>query len=126
MLPLLSPKLITIPGGSMARSARGNLQVTAAVKAKSARHICCSKTLIAKPEHKEAVKQLCEEVMQFTKQQMAQKSNGIHEFQCLVDGWDDNVFHFWERYESNVTLGRHNTRPEVEAFMNKVSWCCGD
>jgi quinol monooxygenase YgiN len=31
------------------------------------------------------------------------------------------VFHFWERYDSNVSLGKHNTTPEMEQFMNKVS-----
>lgn len=33
-----------------------------------------------------------------------------------------NVIHFWERYESNTALGRHNTLPEVTGFMEKV---CG-
>jgi hypothetical protein len=31
-----------------------------------------------------------------------------------------NVFHFWERYESNVVLGRVNTAPEVIKFMETV------
>jgi len=30
------------------------------------------------------------------------------------------MFHFWELYESNAALGRHNTTPEYESFMNKV------
>lgn len=56
---------------------------------------------------------------------MADKSSGIQEFSCAVDGWEDNVFHFWERYDSNVMLGRHNTTPEVEQFMQKVcAWVC--
>jgi hypothetical protein len=31
-----------------------------------------------------------------------------------------NVFHFWERYDSNVVMGRINTAPEVVKFMEKV------
>jgi quinol monooxygenase YgiN len=83
--------------------------------------VCCSKTLVAKPEHKAAVQQLCKEVTEFSTARMNDRSSGIQEFKCLVDSWEDNVVHFWERYESNVSLGRHNTTPEVEAFMNKAS-----
>jgi quinol monooxygenase YgiN len=75
---------------------------------------------VAKPEHKEAVQQLCKEVTEFSTARMKERSNGIQEFNCMVDGWQDNVVHFWERYDSNVMLGRHNTTPEVETFMNKV------
>lgn len=82
--------------------------------------VCCSKTLVAKPEHKEAVQQLCKEVTQFSTARMQDRSSGIQEFNCMVDGWEENVVHFWERYESNVSLGRHNTTPEVENFMRKV------
>lgn len=82
--------------------------------------VCCSKTLVAKPEHKETVQQLCKEVTEFSTARMKERSNGIQEFNCMVDGWEDNIVHFWERYDSNVMLGRHNTTPEVEAFMNKV------
>lgn len=83
--------------------------------------VCCSKTLVAKPEHKEAVQQLCKEVTEFSTARMKERSSGIQEFNCMVDGWEDNVVHFWERYESNVALGRHNTTPEVETFMKNVS-----
>ena len=30
------------------------------------------------------------------------------------------MFHFWEMYESNGDLGRHNTTPEYQQFMEKV------
>jgi len=88
--------------------------------------ICCSKTLVAKPEHKEVVQQLCQEAAEFSANRMKERSSGIQEFSCMLDGWEDNVIHFWERYDSNVSLGRHNTTPEMEGFMNKVraqAWC---
>ena len=31
------------------------------------------------------------------------------------------MIHFWERYESNAALGRHNTAPEVARFMDAVA-----
>ena len=82
--------------------------------------MCCSKTLVAKPEHKEEVQQLCKEVTEFSASRMKDRSSGIQEFSCMVDGWEDHVVHFWERYESNVSMGRHNTTPEVEGFMKKA------
>lgn len=81
---------------------------------------------MAKPEHKEVVQQLCQEAAEFSANRMKERSSGIQEFSCMLDGWEDNVVHFWERYDSNVSLGRHNTTPEMEGFMNKVgaqAWC---
>lgn len=102
------------------RSSRGHLLVTNAVKAKSARQICCSKTLVAKPDSVDAVQQLCKHITDFSVQQMSNRSNGIQEFTCAVDAWESNVFHFWERYESNAAMGRYNTKPEVVKFMEEV------
>ena len=51
---------------------------------------------------------------------MRDKGSGINAFECSQDNWDKNVFHFWERYESNSHLGRHNTAPEFKTFMEKV------
>jgi quinol monooxygenase YgiN len=106
---------------SSSRPQRGHLLVSAAVKAKSARQIACSKTLVAKPEHTEEVQQLCQQALDFSQKQMGNRSSGIQEFTCAADNWEPNVFHFWERYDSNVSLGRHNTTPEMEQFMSKVS-----
>jgi quinol monooxygenase YgiN len=82
--------------------------------------VCINKTLVALPEHRERVQQLCAEVTAFSVGRMADRDSGIQEFSCSADGWEDGVFHFWERYESNVALGRHNTAPEMEAFMRTV------
>eukprot|EP00879_Flechtneria_rotunda_P019939 GHRR01020958.1.p1 GENE.GHRR01020958.1~~GHRR01020958.1.p1 ORF type:complete len:162 (+),score=33.46 GHRR01020958.1:130-615(+) len=100
---------------------RGSTLVTNAIKSKSAREICCSKTLMAKPDTWQDVKQLCQDVTAYSQQQMANRSNGIKEFNCMEDGWENHVIHFWERYESNVTMGRHNTKPEIEEFMKRVA-----
>jgi len=91
------------------------------VKAESARQICCSKTLVAQAHEVDRVRKLCQEVADFSKTRMADRSNGIQEFAFMQDQWDSNVFHFWERYKSNVHMGRHNTTAEVVDFMEEVN-----
>lgn len=61
------------------------------------------------------------QVLDFSKQRMADRANGILEFGVNHDFEDKNVFHFWERYSSNATMGTHNTQPEITKFMERVS-----
>jgi len=61
------------------------------------------------------------QVLNFSKQRMADRANGIIEFSVNHDFEDRNVFHFWERYTSNATMGQHNTQPEITKFMENVS-----
>lgn len=179
---------------------RRHAVTTAALKAKSSRQVCCSKTLVSRPESVDKVQELCAGVASFSQARIADRSSGVLVFDCMRDQWEvgaglwtlasgracslpatqrdasklqtctrgrarrraaptrpgtqmrgrmpsfvkrrlrhasvpataarpahpwlclqPNVFHFWERYESNVALGRHNTMPEVSDFMNRVS-----
>ena len=61
------------------------------------------------------------QVLDFSRERMADRTNGILEFSVNHDFQDANVFHFWERYTSNASLGQHNTQPEVTRFMEDVS-----
>lgn len=99
---------------------RGRLQVVAAVKKKAEKNVVCSKTLIVTPGKEEQVAKLCQDLVVFSHERMRDKSSGINAFECSQDNWDKNVFHFWERYESNSHLGRHNTSNEFTTFMNKI------
>jgi hypothetical protein len=164
-----------------AAAGRRRLTVVAAVRAKSKRQICCSKTLVARPETADEVARMCAEVTEFSQKQIGDKAAGVNTFDCVRDQWEvrgalqgggirlipatasrrlslvgcmhvavaclhisspnrtqrstamctwiplphthtaqPNVFHFWERYESNLALGRHNTAPELAGFMEKV------
>jgi quinol monooxygenase YgiN len=94
--------------------------VVAAVKRGSDKTIVCSKTVIAKTGSEAAVQDLCKQVLDFSRERMADRSNGILEFSVNHDFQDANVFHFWERYTSNASLGQHNTQPEVTQFMENV------
>jgi quinol monooxygenase YgiN len=62
-----------------------------------------------------------QQVLDFSRERMADRSNGILEFSVNHDFEDTNVFHFWERYTSNASLGQHNTQPEITQFMEDVS-----
>lgn len=52
---------------------------------------------------------------------MKEKDSGIVSFEVSQDLNESNVFHFWERYESNSQMGKHNTCPEMTKFLEDVS-----
>lgn len=108
------------PKNSRPTNSRGRVQVLAAVKKASAKNVVCSKTLVVKPGQEDQVEQMCRDIVQFSKDRMQDRSSGIHTFECSQDNWDKNVFHFWERYESNSHLGTHNTCHEYTTFMKKI------
>ena len=66
------------------------------------------------------VAEMCKDIMDFSQGKASQRSAGIMEFQVSVDQYEPHVFYFWERYEGNASLGRHNTSPEIRAFMENV------
>ena len=51
---------------------------------------------------------------------MKDKKNGVLAFECSQDRWEDNVLHFWERYDGNRNMGLHNTSDELSTFMSVV------
>ncbi len=63
---------------------------------------------------------MCKDITAFTKGRMSNKEAGILEFECNQDPFEPHVFHIWERYDGNVSLGRHNTTPEYHAFLERV------
>lgn len=69
----------------------------------------------------EAVEQMCRDIMDFSHGKQKVKSSGIMEFGVSRDQFEPNVFYTWERYDSNGSLGRHNTCPEFQAFMENVN-----
>lgn len=103
------------------RPCRGRLTVSAAIKEKSARQICCSKTLTSKPQSVDSVDKLCQQLVAFSNSRVSDRSSGVKEYNCVRDGWDSNVFHFWERYEGNEAMDNHNKLPQVAGFMESVS-----
>lgn len=93
----------------------------AAVKRKSDKHIVCSKQVIASPGTEEEVEQLCKGILEFSRSRMSERDSGIISFDVSKDSYDANVFHFWECYESNSQMGKHNTSEEMTDFLEAVS-----
>lgn len=62
-----------------------SVQVVAAVKARSAKNVCCSKTLKAKETDIDKVLQLVKEVEQHSLETMKDRSSGVLVFQCVRD-----------------------------------------
>ena len=60
---------------------RGGLQVSAAIKRGSDKTIVCSKTLVAKKGEEVAVQDLCQQVLDFSRERMADRASGILDFQ---------------------------------------------
>jgi quinol monooxygenase YgiN len=72
----------------------------------------------------EKVAEMCKDVLDFSQGRASVRSNGILDFKVIVDQYEKNVFYFWERYDGNASMGRHNTCPELKAFMENVRTCC--
>ena len=66
------------------------------------------------------VAEMCKDILDLSQGKATQRSAGIMEFRVDVDQYEPHVFYFWERYESNASMGRHNTSPEIRAFMENV------
>lgn len=58
------------------------LQVFAAVKKSSSRNVACSKTLVILPGKEAEAETMCKKVVDFSKQRMSDRSNGIISFEC--------------------------------------------
>lgn len=93
------------PAAYAAANARRPLTVTAAIKSKSKRQVCCSKTLIARPEAVDEVQRLCADVTAFSQQRMDDRTSGLHAFDCVKDQWEVRLDYDLAHMAS--CMGRH-------------------
>lgn len=122
MLSARHRPVVVVAGRAPCRRARAcGLRVVAmAVKVSTGKQVCCSKTLTAKKERKEDVAVMVKNVAAFADGHFGDKASGLLEFIAVRDGWEDHVFHIWERYDGNAAMGRLNTAPEFVDFMQRV------
>lgn len=97
------------------------MQAVCAIKKGSEKNVVCSKTLVIKPGQEKRVLPRCRDIVDFTRGRMASRGSGVLAFECMQDRYEKNVLHFWERYDSNANMGKHNNTPELQAFMREVS-----
>lgn len=117
--PLLDSK-VGLAGCNSRPGRPQRLHICAAIKKDTAKHVVCSKTLVGKPDQVKRLQRKCQDILDFSLGRAANKQNGILEFTCSQDSYATNVFHFWERYDGNTSMGRHNTTPEFMKFMEGV------
>ena len=71
---------------------------------------------------------MCKDILNFSEGKKSVRSSGLLEYAITRDQFEPHVFYVWERYDSNASLGRHNSCTEYQAFMQNVSdtpscWC---
>lgn len=49
-----------------------------------------------------------------------ERSSGILTFECNADAFDTNVVHFWERYDTFVSMNNFHASPEYTKFLDEV------
>ena len=62
--------------------------VAAAVRAKSRRQVCCSKTLVARDGAVDQVAALCDGVAAFSRARAADRASGVLAFDVMRDQWE--------------------------------------
>eukprot|EP01024_Parvocaulis_polyphysoides_P043769 TRINITY_DN40170_c0_g1_i2.p3 TRINITY_DN40170_c0_g1~~TRINITY_DN40170_c0_g1_i2.p3 ORF type:complete len:227 (-),score=30.78 TRINITY_DN40170_c0_g1_i2:477-1118(-) len=102
------------------RPKRARLQICAAIKKAASQNVVCTKQFIIKEGQQEQMKQLCQTAMQYSKEKIKVKENGIFEFEIFQDMWEQQVFHSWERYLNNRCMNDHSSSKELMQFMEKV------
>jgi quinol monooxygenase YgiN len=100
--------------------ARQRCAVLCAIKQKAGQEVVCNKTLVSKAESKQQVMQLCQDMEAFAKQAMRDRSSGLLEYSCVQDRWEDNVFHIWERFDSNANMAGFMGNDRQKQFMQQV------
>lgn len=100
--------------------ARKSLTIEAAKKVSSARSYVLTATLVANEGSEEAAMKLCKGILAWAEEKKKDKKSGIISFECSVDAYEKNVFHFWERYESFPTMNDARSSKEHCTFMDQV------
>ncbi len=63
---------------------------------------------------------MCKDILDFSEGKKSVRANGLLDFAISRDQFEPHVFYVWERYDSNASLGRHNSCTEYQAFMENV------
>ena len=63
---------------------------------------------------------MCKDILDFSEGKKSVRSSGLLEYAITRDQFEPHVFYVWERYDSNASLGRHNSCTEYQAFMQNV------
>ena len=92
------------------------MTATRAVRKGREKNVVCTKTIVAKDEHKDAVQDLCATYAAT----MKDTKKGILSFECTQDNFEENSFHFWERYKNTAYFNESMSSEETSTFLKEV------
>ena len=110
-------------GGRRALRTRGPLRTrltSNAVRKGKEKNVVCTKTVVAKVEHVEKVRMLCKEYQERMKGNSSETHKGVVTFECTEDTFEENAFHFWERYKDANSFNQNMTSEDTSYFLEKV------
>ena len=91
-----------------------------AVRKGKEKNVVCTKTVVAKVEHVEKVRMLCKEYQERMKGNSSETHQGVVTFECTEDTFEENAFHFWERYKDANSFNQNMTSEDTSYFLEKV------
>lgn len=96
------------------------LNVQAAKRIQSGRSLVLSSSLEVIPGQEEAAQALCKNIGSWLEEKKEDKKNGILHVECNGDAYEKNVIHFWERFDSFLSMNNIHASPEYTKFLQEV------
>eukprot|EP00250_Pteridium_aquilinum_P013543 c21408_g1_i1 orf=119-982(+) len=96
------------------------LTIEAAKRVDKKRSFILNTTLKAQEGEVEKVSKMCEEIRQWGAEKKKDAASGCKQFDCFVDLYDKNVFHFMEEYASVLHMNDIRASPEHAKFCEEV------
>eukprot|EP00475_Leptophrys_vorax_P023643 TRINITY_DN32392_c0_g1_i1.p1 TRINITY_DN32392_c0_g1~~TRINITY_DN32392_c0_g1_i1.p1 ORF type:complete len:266 (+),score=24.99 TRINITY_DN32392_c0_g1_i1:99-896(+) len=94
--------------------------VFAAKRVQSGRSLVLSSSLEVIPGKEDAAQALCKSIGSWVEEQKKDPKKGILLFECSGDAYEKNVIHFWERYDSFLSMNGIHAAPEYTKFLEEI------
>ena len=88
-----------------------------AVRKGREKNVVCTKTVVAKEEHASTVQDLCATYAE----KMKADHKGILSFEVTQDTFEENAFHFWERYKNTAYFNENMASEDTSTFLQELS-----
>ncbi|MCO5553159.1 hypothetical protein L7F22_006680 [Adiantum nelumboides] len=98
----------------------GRLCIEAAKRVDSKRSFLLNSTLKAQESEIEKVAKLCNDIRTWAREKMEDAGTGCKAFDCYVDLYEKNVFHFMEEYGSVLHMNDFRASSEHAKFFEEV------
>ncbi|GJP50262.1 hypothetical protein CLOM_g9400 [Closterium sp. NIES-68] len=96
------------------------LGVFAAKRVQSDRSLVLSSTLEVTPGKEKEAQELCKKICVWAEEKKKDRANGIIHFECTGDAYESNLIHFWERFDSFLSMNNIHASPDYTKFLEEV------